>query len=77
MTAIWNTSRQTRPASQRLAETLLDWVGAARQHILLQRSRRKLHQLPDHILHDIGIQRSEIDSITVYRGRDITRRNRF
>ncbi|WP_119274467.1 DUF1127 domain-containing protein [Taklimakanibacter deserti] len=47
---------------------------------LSHRSERKrdssLHRLPDHLLKDIGVTRSEILSLTRFRGSDRTRRQR-
>ena len=42
----------------------------------LRRDRRLLAELSDHTLHDIGISRYEIDSITSWGPRDLSRRSR-
>lgn len=76
MTAIKNVSNDARLRSHPLLETPPKLIAAIKQFIRLRRDRLELDALPDHILRDIGIDRSEIKSITIYRGRDYTRRNR-
>ena len=41
-----------------------------------RRDRAHLHRLPDYLLSDIGISRSEIDSVVILRGSDPSRRMR-
>lgn len=43
----------------------------------MRRDRAGLCQLPDHLLRDIGIDRSEIASIAQFNGRDDSRRHRL
>jgi len=40
------------------------WVASAARSMEIKRGRRMLHGLPDHLLKDIGIGRSEIDYLT-------------
>ena len=42
-------------------------VDATRRHIAIQRNRRALHDLPDFMLRDIGIERAQIDEIVAGR----------
>lgn len=60
----------------------LRWAGgtmlAAVWHFIrIQRDREQLYELPDYILRDVGITRSEINSITSFAGRDTCRRTHF
>lgn len=41
-----------------------------------RRDRRHIHEMPDYILKDIGISRSEIDSVVMFGETDLTRRRR-
>ncbi|AZN98813.1 DUF1127 domain-containing protein [Mesorhizobium sp. M9A.F.Ca.ET.002.03.1.2] len=50
---------------------------ALRRFIRVRRDRQHLYELPDYILRDIGIDRSEINSITLFAGADSSRRSRF
>ena len=55
------------------------FLGAARHvghAIYMAKVRRHLKELPDYLLHDIGIHRSEIGSIASLGGLDETRRHR-
>lgn len=59
----------------------LRWAGgtmlaAVWRSIRILRDRRQLYELPDYILRDVGITRSEINSITSFAGRDPSRRTR-
>lgn len=76
MTAIKNIPNDARLRSHPLLETPSRLIAAIQQFVRLRRDRLELDGLPDHILRDIGIDRSEIGAITIYRGRDDTRRNR-
>lgn len=75
------TAHETIPAKA-ISRSHLLWrmpfrlAAALRRAAELRRDRRTLVSLSDHILHDIGIGRSEIWSITALRGRDETRRGR-
>ncbi|WP_419694727.1 DUF1127 domain-containing protein [Mesorhizobium muleiense] len=51
-------------------------LAAVWRFIRIQRDRRQLYELPDYILRDVGITRSEINSITSFAGRDPSRRTR-
>ncbi|ESZ22344.1 hypothetical protein X737_03605 [Mesorhizobium sp. L48C026A00] len=51
-------------------------LAAVWRSIRIQRDRRQLYELPDYILRDVGITRSEINSITSFAGRDPSRRTR-
>lgn len=76
MTTVENTPNDARSRSHPLLKMWLELIAALQQFIRLRRDRRVLDGLPDYILRDIGISRSEIESITLYRGRDHTRRSR-
>ncbi len=41
-----------------------------------RRDRRHIYEMPDYLLKDIGISRSEIDSVVMYGDTDLTRRHR-
>ncbi len=71
-----HTSHETQPRVHSHLLLLPGLVAALRQFVRLRQNRRVLNELPDHLLHDIGIDRSEIHSITFHRGRDHTRRGR-
>ncbi len=51
-------------------------VIGALSHRIERRRDWSLHNLPDHVLKDIGVTRSEILSLTRFRGSDRTRRQR-
>ncbi|RWP16367.1 MAG: DUF1127 domain-containing protein [Mesorhizobium sp.] len=68
------------PVPHHNARFALGWrnnVGRGLRFIRIQRDRRQLYELPDYILRDVGITRSEIKSITSFAGRDTSRRTRF
>lgn len=52
------------------------WAGM-RRFMRLRRARRDLHELPDHLLCDIGISRSQIDEVTAFRGPGLAGRDRY
>jgi uncharacterized protein YjiS (DUF1127 family) len=41
-----------------------------------RRDRRHIYEMPDYLLKDIGISRSEIDSVVMFGETDMTRRRR-
>lgn len=53
-----------------------DMIVSARRWLAGRRDRRRLAGLPGHILKDIGIDRSEIDSVVTLGKSDTTRRQR-
>lgn len=58
---------------------MASFLGAARhvgRAIYMAKVRRHLKELPDYLLQDIGIHRSEIGSITSLGGLDKSRRHR-
>jgi uncharacterized protein YjiS (DUF1127 family) len=44
--------------------------------IRARRAAEHLSEMPDYILRDIGISRSEVMSVVLFGGRDVTRRSR-
>jgi uncharacterized protein YjiS (DUF1127 family) len=48
----------------RIADGLLAAHDRQRRYFAIRRTRRKLHELPDWILRDIGINRGEIDGLS-------------
>ncbi|MBZ9854940.1 DUF1127 domain-containing protein [Mesorhizobium sp. CA13] len=67
-----------RSVSSRLVtvatELCLSVLRAITRIIRIRRDRARLCELPDYLLRDIGINRSEIQSITWFGDRDISRR---
>ncbi|RWA58762.1 DUF1127 domain-containing protein [Mesorhizobium sp. M4B.F.Ca.ET.190.01.1.1] len=61
-----------RPFGWRFFVTAIDrfGVGAFARIIRIRRDRARLHEFPDHLLRDIGIDRSEIALVTRYGSRD-------
>jgi uncharacterized protein YjiS (DUF1127 family) len=72
--AIENASNDARSRSHPQLKMWLGLIAALQQFIRLRRDRRILDGLPDYILRDIGINSSEIESITLYCDLDHTRR---
>ena len=74
-------STMVNPSLSPITTRGLRWAGgtmlaAVWRFIRIRRDRRQLCELPDHILRDVGITRSEIDSITLFAWRDPSRRSR-
>jgi len=70
----------TAGLSDRIFSTLIDlpsqaWWALSRI-MRLHADRALLLELPDEMLRDIGLDRSEIDSVTSFFGKDPTRRQR-
>ena len=63
-------------ALMRAAAVIRQTIEAMRQRIRTRRDTEHLSALPDYLLRDIGISRSEIMSVVLFGGRDVTRRSR-
>lgn len=59
-----------------MGTTVLAALHAAVRALRMHGDQAHLHELPDYLLRDIGISRSEINSITMFGGRDTSRRQR-
>ncbi len=64
------------PVTGFMAAAFGDGYRAMARHIRIHRARAHLSEMPDYILHDIGISRSEIGSVTRYGETDTSRRVR-
>ncbi|MEX0406800.1 DUF1127 domain-containing protein [Aquibium sp. LZ166] len=78
MNTIMNTYQQfaASPATISTANAILAGARMVQRCVRLHNDRAHLNELPDHMLRDIGITRSEIMSITSFHGRDASRRSR-
>jgi uncharacterized protein YjiS (DUF1127 family) len=70
----------TSPTDGRFSAVILEMCLACPRLLArimrMRRDRAQLHELPDHLLRDIGLNRSEIASITRFRSKDVSRRPR-
>lgn len=64
------------PVTGFMAAAIGDGYRSMARHISIRRARAHLSEMPDYILSDIGISRSEIGSVTRYGETDTTRRAR-
>jgi uncharacterized protein YjiS (DUF1127 family) len=72
-----NTSTyQIQSRGRRLPAMLAATLVAAVEGFRLRRATRQLEAFPDYLLHYIGLDRCEINSVATFRGRDLTRRCR-
>jgi uncharacterized protein YjiS (DUF1127 family) len=58
-----------------ITDPFMEGLRAMRRHANIRRARAHLAEMPDYILNDLGIDRSEIASVTSHGG-DATRRRR-
>jgi Uncharacterized conserved small protein len=56
-----------RPAFSSLRILAAAWA-SLRRFTRLRQARKDLHGLPDYLLSDIGIDRSQIDNVTAFNG---------
>lgn len=77
MNTIITTFQQATPIAAIIGGAAFGAFGAVARAIRIRRDRAHLHELPDHLLRDIGISRSEIDSVTMFGGKDSSRRPRY
>ncbi|MGQ7793204.1 DUF1127 domain-containing protein [Faunimonas sp. B44] len=68
MNVIANSAAGRLPALPRLLPALASVFGLVSRLVRAHRDRRLLQSMPDHMLADIGIRRSEIDHV-VFHGR--------
>ena len=59
-----------------MGTTVLAALHSVTRALRIHGDRAHLHELPDHLLRDIGISRSEINSVTMFGGEDASRRPR-
>lgn len=64
MTSDWATPTAEAPERRSVFHAI---VGRIRRHIAVQRNRRILHELPDFLLRDMGVERAQIDDIVAGR----------
>lgn len=64
------------PVTGFMTATITDGYRSIARLVRIRRAQAHLSEMPDHILHDIGISRSEIGSVTRYGQADSTRRPR-
>jgi len=55
-----------RPARRPALSVLTAAVSNLRRFVRLRRARQDLHELPDYLLADIGLDRSKIDEVTAF-----------
>lgn len=68
--------KPTSPFLSRVGSHIVRAVEDYLREVQMQRSIRHMRELPDYLLHDIGIDHSEITSVVRYGGCDPSRRRR-
>lgn len=63
-------------AVARAGAAILQRFERMQERIRARRAADHLAEMPDYILSDIGISRSEVMSVVLFGGRDLTRRSR-
>ncbi|ALA18970.1 hypothetical protein AL346_18090 [Chelatococcus sp. CO-6] len=70
----FHASRHARfPSLRIVAGALADM----RRFMRLRQARRDLHELPDYLLLDVGIDRSQIDDVTAFGKHGLSGRDRY